>query len=550
MVDLRAEYEKAGLPLADNIDQLYPHQEEAVEWALSRPEPYLFVNAPTGSDKTLINTTAGVRAGLTWTYAVHTKMLQRQVATTFQALPTFMGRGNFPCLIADDTHPLQQNVTAADAICVMPGYERGDCEHDSVAKLEDKCPYYVQNYLAMSSPHRVVNYSLLLSYPPLTQDSPRRPPWMLPTRLLLCDEAHNVEQAVCDATSLTLSRRTFQTFKIKLPQYKDVMEWAAWANELMDSISDRILTTGKNPKAGDLRGAATVVKTLEALSEITPDQAGNWMIGEDQWGITFQPVWGSPWVTQKLLGHSAAPSAGTLAELRASRGIVKGLFTSATLMGADYVAELLGLADGTWAYLDMPSVFPKSLRPVNYAPVMKMNAAAVADPNARSKMQAAVDKVVQHYVLAGRPWGIIHAVSNKYRDFLLTESAWRGIMTADVSEHERRVGAKDPSVLVASNLTEGYDGKDDLCRFIIIPKVPYPNLGDRRTRLRMQEDGRSFDYHALVAVVQGAGRGVRHAQDFCDVWILDGLWSMLYAKRKSWLPTSFKEAYHHNVQLP
>ena len=123
-------------------------------------------------------------------------------------------------------------------------------------------------------------------------------------------------------------------------------------------------------------------------------------------------------------------------------------------------------------------------------------------------------------------------------------------MTADVSEHERRVGAKDPSVLVASNLTEGYDGKDDLCRFIIIPKVPYPNLGDRRTRLRMTEDGRSFDYHALVAVVQGAGRGVRHAQDYADTWILDGLWSMLYAKRKTWLPTSFREAYHHNVQLP
>lgn len=538
-MSIRDLYDKAGLPLADNITDLFPHQLEAVEWALSRTEPYLFVNAPTGSGKTLINTTVGVRSSLPWTYAVHTKMLQRQVAESFQNLPTFIGRANFPCLIGEETHPLQDSVTAADAICAMPGYERGDCDHDSSAKLDNRCPYYVQNFLAMSSRYRVVNYSLLLSYPPLVHETFNRPAWMVPTRLLLCDEAHNIEQAVCDATSLYLSRRTARQLRIKVPSYSDIMDWAAWAKGLGD------LTT-KQPD----RGFATLVKTVLELSLITPSQVGQWMITEDQWGITFQPVWGSPWVTQKLLGHSDAPSAGTLADLRVSRGIVKGLFTSATLMGAEYVAELLGLPDGTWAYLDMPSVFPKANRPVNYAPVAKMNAAAVNDPNARSTMQAAVDQLITYYITAGKPWGIIHAVSNKYRDFLLTESQWRGIMSADVDEHARKVAEKQPSVLVAANLTEGWDGRDDLCRFIIMPKVPFANLGDQRTRLRMQEDGRSFDYHALVAVVQGAGRGVRHAQDYADTWILDGLWSMLYSKRKSWLPNSFREAYHHNVQLP
>jgi Rad3-related DNA helicase len=165
-------------------------------------------------------------------------------------------------------------------------------------------------------------------------------------------------------------------------------------------------------------------------------------------------------------------------------------------------------------------------------------------------MQAAVDQLIQFYVLAGTPWGIIHGVSNKYRDFLLTESSWRGIMTASIEEHAAKVADKLPSVLVAANLTEGYDGKDDLCRFVILPKVPFPSLGDTRTRLRMEEDARSFDYQALVAVVQGAGRGVRHPDDYADTWILDELWSMLYSKRKTWLPQSFKESYHHKVQLP
>lgn len=540
-MDLRAEFANAGFPLAEGIDRLFPHQEEAVEWASNRPEPYLFINAPTGSGKTLINATTAVRANIgraAWTYAVSTILLQRQVSATFQQLPVFTGRGNYECLIGLETYPGLGSVTAADGICTLPTYARGDCGHDSSAPVDARCPYYQQQFRAMSSRGRVTNYALLLSYPPLVEDSPRRPSWQLPTRLLLCDEAHNVEQAVTNAVSLGLSRRTAQRLSLKLPSLHSIAQWVEWARTLELRV----------PKDPD-RGFGMFYRTVEQLREIDPN-AGDWIVEEAEWSVSFHPIWGAPFVTQRLMGTGGAPTAGLLSELGGSRGISKALFTSATLMGADYVAELLGLPDGSWAYLDMPSVFSAAHRPINYAPVRKMNAASVGEPTARAQMQAAVDKVIEHYVLGGKPWGIIHAVSNKYRDLLLTESSWRGIMTADVAVHADKVAKKLPSVLVAANISEGWDGVDDLCRFVIMPKVPFPNLGDRRTKLRMEEDSRSFDYQALVAVVQGAGRGVRHAQDFADTWILDELWAMLYAKRKDWLPASFKESYHHKVQLP
>jgi len=179
-----------------------------------------------------------------------------------------------------------------------------------------------------------------------------------------------------------------------------------------------------------------------------------------------------------------------------------------------------------------------------------MNASKIATPEGRAKMQDAVDDLIEFYVRAGRPWGIIHAVSNKYRDFLLTESRWRGIMVSTPDDHAKNVEKGEASVLVAANLTEGWDGRDNLCRFVIMPKVPFPNLGDKRTKIRMEEDPRSFDHRALVAVVQGAGRGVRHTEDYADTWILDGAWNMLYKKRKSWLPQSFTDAYHHSVERP
>ena len=511
---------------------LYLHQQDAIDWALEQPEPYLFINAPTGSGKTLINTTVGMKSEQPWTYAVHTIRLQNQVAAQFEDIPVFTGRANFPCLL-----PLSNN--ADSALCAMPGYQYGECEHDPSG--QDPCGYYLQAMRAMSSPQRVVNYSLLLSYPPLVVH-PRS--GQVGTKLLLCDEAHNVEEAVCNSVALNLSERTLRRLGIRLPKYTDIMAWAAWARKLVED--GRINQDSGRP---DL-GFKVLDRTVRALAGVTPDRAGEWLVQSNPYGYSFQPIWGAPFVMEKLLGHREPPPGASLLESAYSGGVRKAVFTSATLMGAEFIADLLGFPSGSWSYLDMPSTFPTANRPVNYSPVDAMNAGKIATVEGRATMQEALDRLIEYYVRGGNPWGIIHAVSNKYRDFILTDSRWRGIMTSSIDEHERKVAEKSPSVLVASNITEGWDGKDDLCRFVLIPKVPYPDLGDARTKLRMQEDPRSYDHRALVAVVQGAGRGVRHKEDYADTWILDSAWRVLLARRGSWLPQSFRDAYKHNVQLP
>ena len=530
----------SDLRLAAPITSLYPHQAEAVDWALSRSEPYLFINAPTGSGKTLLLTTIGQASQLNWTYAVHTIMLQNQVARTFENLPVMMGRRNFECLIGKDTHPFAKYpITADQAICAMDDYTKGECAHDGSGDHYDPCDYYEQMHRAMGSGERIVNYAMLLNYPPLVQ--PSRNPYYLSTELLLADEAHNVEQAVCDSVSLAIFARTLKRLHISMPSYGDVLDWAGWAERTVDSI----------PNSKDI-GFRNLRRTLDQLRLITAETAGEWIISQSKEMVAFEPVWGSPFVMEKLMGHKEVPEGSSLMEAMRgkSKGISKAVFTSATLMGAEYIAETLGLPDGSWAYLDMPSTFPTANRPINYAPVTSMNATKMATAEGREPMQAAIDDLIYFYVLGGKPWGVVHAVSNKYRDFILTESRWSGIMVSTPEEHEARVEAGEPSVLVAANLTEGWDGRDDLCRFVLIPKVPFPNLGDKRTKIRMQEDARSFDHKALVAIVQGAGRGVRHREDYCDTWILDKAWQMLLSKRRDWLPQSFMDAYHHKVALP
>lgn len=540
--DLRDWYEaESGLLLAPGIEALRDEQALALEWALEREEPYLFINAPTGVGKTLINTTYGVLSQMSWTYAVHTIMLQNQVARSFENLPVFTGRANHPCLIGMETH--MREVTAAEGICT----DRQWCPHtgrpgpDGEARKE-KCSYYAQRDAAVDSPYRVANYALWLTYPPLKmydrmEGRPR-------TGILLADEAHNVEAAVCNSASFYLSRRTFRRFRATVPDRLDtLMQWKGWA--------ERVELPGKSGNVPDL-GLKAAADVLTRLKGFGPQDEGQWLVEYEENGVRFTPIWGAPFVLPQLFGHDAPPAnADLFARARwRNDGVRQAIFTSATLMGAEYIAETLGLPDGSWAYLDIPSPFPTRNRPINYAPVMAMNYKNTATPEGRRPMQEAIDRLIEFYVLNDRPTGLIHAVSNKYRDNILTESRWRAIMVSTPSEHEENVRNGRPSVLVAANLTEGWDGVDDLCRFVLMPKVPFPSLGDKRTALRKEEDARSYDHRALVSIVQGAGRGVRHTEDYADTWILDRNWRILMAKRKDWLPEAFLSAYHHNVQLP
>lgn len=539
--------EEHGLELADGIDTLREQQQEAIEWAASRTEPYLLINAPTGAGKTLINTTLGCLLPGAWTYAVHTIRLQEQVAAVISNLPVFTGRGNHPCLIGQETH--LRDITASEGICTTQQW----CPHDGSnpegrRRLDDTvqaspCSYMAQKNLALDRPYRVVNYALLLVYKPLLTYSKvhaRRQ-----TETLLCDEAHNVEDAVCNSVSLYLHGPALKRYGIRLPKHTSLSAWTAWARTVAGKLPQ------ENPDHPTL-GLKTLRKNMTALTELSDNQEGEWLVELKENGVDLSPIWGAPHVTKQLMGHEPLADDATLYEASEARrmGVTQAVFTSATLMGAEYTAEMLGLPEGSWAYLDLPSTFPVANRSINFSPVDRMNAKKISTPEGRAKMQKAIDKLIEIYVMMGRPTGLIHAVSNRYRDFILTDSRWRGIMTSDEQEHADAVASGKASVLVAANLMEGWDGADELCRFIILPKVPFPDLGDERTKVRKSEDGRTYDHRALVSVVQGVGRGVRHSGDYCDAWILDGNWRFLHTRRQDWEPESFRSAYRHNVKFP
>ena len=91
---------------------------------------------------------------------------------------------------------------------------------------------------------------------------------------------------------------------------------------------------------------------------------------------------------------------------------------------------------------------------------------------------------------------------------------------------------------------EGESFDDDTARIQLIAKVPYPDLGDKLTRLRSEEPGvgrRMYAAMTLAKIAQTAGRVMRHDKDFGETIILDGSFRRLWTWHQDLAPEWFKE---------
>ena len=89
--------------------------------------------------------------------------------------------------------------------------------------------------------------------------------------------------------------------------------------------------------------------------------------------------------------------------------------------------------------------------------------------------------------------------------------------------------AEDPGkIIIGPSLTEGIDLPDDLCRFIIILKVPYPSLTSELVKAKMKMFPRWYSSKTSNSIIQGIGRGNRNKTDYCQTFILDGCFKRLY----------------------
>jgi Rad3-related DNA helicase len=104
-----------------------------------------------------------------------------------------------------------------------------------------------------------------------------------------------------------------------------------------------------------------------------------------------------------------------------------------------------------------------------------------------------------------------------------------------ISEH-----AADPTgVLLSSSLWEGVDLKDDLSRFQIIAKVPYPNYTEKRTKAKMSKFPTWYTSQTLTKLLQGFGRSIRSDGDWAKTYVLDTAANNVFFKAQQMIPRAY-----------
>ena len=102
--------------------------------------------------------------------------------------------------------------------------------------------------------------------------------------------------------------------------------------------------------------------------------------------------------------------------------------------------------------------------------------------------------------------------------------------------------SSDPTVLVSPSMMNGVDLKDDLSRFQVIMKVPYPNIKSKKIKKRQKDNKEWYNWKTVVDLIQAYGRSIRSEEDYAETYILDESLSNIMKFNFKYLPSYFTDA--------
>jgi len=222
------------------------------------------------------------------------------------------------------------------------------------------------------------------------------------------------------------------------------------------------------------------------------------------------------------------------------------IFMSATIDKKSF-CENMGLEKDDVAFVDTPkSPFPINHRTIDLLNIKRLSYGSTEDDEI--EVIKTIDRILdEHSTVRGliltssipRCQKIIQYLSPKNtRRIRICHSKNKDGKTQDevISEH-----ATDPTgVLLSSSLWEGVDLKDDLSRFQIIAKVPYPNYKEKRTKAKMAKFPSWYTSQTLTKLLQGFGRSIRSNDDWAKTYVLDTAVNNVFFKAQQMIP----KAYH------
>lgn len=481
---------------------------EAIEKAFEDGYRIAILEAPTGTGKSLIADAIAFQSSDAYILTVQ-KVLQDQYRKDFSKMFVMKGRNAYPC---------QREVGVSCA--------KGVCRRQKMERCDD-CPYAIAKMQAQQAPVTVYNFDSFYY-----QNAFGMP--LAGRKLLIVDEAHNIENKYLDYMSFTLS----ETQKLSIPEYNSIDEYNVFLKDVHAKTKE---TVNRLERKREVSGLTVLeLEELEESDQLNRKLDNYWLmiqrggieneyifdreVKNGRKRVTFKPLFVGSYVNEHLLHYGD-----------------RVLLMSATVIDREVYCREIGVDPAETFFVKVPSTFPAKNRPIyrRYVGSMKREKIQETLPSMLDAIRDILDKHPKRR-------GIIHThtevIANYIKEHLPEERLTFNKDFPDAKSAIAEHASKEGSFLVASGLREGIDLSDDLSRVQVFCKVPWPNLGDKRVARKTAISQQWYIYHTVLMFVQAYGRSVRHKDDRAITYVLDSDFDGFYNQAKHFIPKHVKEA--------
>ena len=474
----------------------------------------------------------------------NSKILQDQYSFTYESIADLKGKENYEC-------------SSYSCSCAQ------GAEFNRLNKTScDNCPYSSARDLYMSSGISLTNFYLYILYAMYNQKMME----VRDARVLIVDEAHDFDDVMSSFISIKITENIVKRFKFpneytilkKLTSVRTIADYVDFLEGLnaeiiitMEQMEKGLSSQKRNPVEDkrDLKISKVLntknadIKVMQLITDLKQlnikielflkefkDNPNNWVLEtnynekQKQKELSLEPIWVYDYLDKYVFSHYDMV-----------------FLMSGTILDKNLFCQLNGLDVTKAAYYSIPSPFEAKNRPIIYMPLGKMSY-----KNKEETFQRYIPyikKILNKY--AGQK-GIIHTNSFELSNWIQKSIDDERLVFHDSTNKDEilkwHIETDRPTILVSPSMGTGISLDDDLARFQIIAKIPYPSLTSQKNKMRQINNPEWYAWKTSASLQQACGRAVRGSDDYADTIILDGSFGDVLRHSSHLLPDWFQES--------
>ena len=486
---------------------------------------YILLNLPTGTGKSFISVAMFanwyrnfVNENAKLDVLTNSKILQQQYLKDFEFINNYKGRSNYWC------DKYSTDCANGKELCKILKSPCSECPYD-IAKNK-----WLVGGIGLTNFHLFNTLSL---YQKETLEKRG-------ANVLIIDESHDFESVYSDFLSTKVSAKTLKKCgfglkeietlddrfisKIKyLDKYLEFLErkLTPMLEEKLGQFETQISSAPPKKKAelgsfiqhieGKLRSFKHLFESYtndpaNVVLDVFINKADKMYSGAE---LTTQHVWVYEYIHEYVWKHYDHI-----------------IFMSASILDKKMFSFINGLEDNLTTYYEIPTPFSANNRKIYYMKVGKMNWGSKEETF--QKQLPWIKKILAKYK---NDKGIIHTTNYEITEWLKENLLDERLLFHETEDRneilDKHLTSTTPTVLVSPSMMSGIDLKDDLARFQILLKVPYPNISSNKIKSRQKTNSDWYAWKTVVDTLQAYGRAVRSDTDHAEMYILDSNFSDL-----------------------